>query len=156
MFPTRNAAIFISGLGFIWIFAASTTRSLLTASFAAFDEKLQSKGQSETQRQQARRAIAIYYRLVGTIKSPPTPADDSSPKNPSLSTRLVMPNPSSADQTGLPSAKPDMPPPSTVDEPLKRAGDADSVLLFCRVFYRGGTQRLSLLAVEPVPQAREG
>ena len=44
----------------------------LTASFAPFDEKLQSKGQSETQRQQARRAVAIYYRMVGAIKSTST------------------------------------------------------------------------------------
>jgi hypothetical protein len=34
--------------------------------FSAFDEKLQSKNQSEFQRQQAKRAIAIYYRgIVG-------------------------------------------------------------------------------------------
>ena len=32
----------------------------LTASFAAFEEKLQSKGQDETQRRQARRAIARF------------------------------------------------------------------------------------------------
>jgi hypothetical protein len=34
--------------------------------FSAFDEKLQSKHQSEFQRQQAKRAVAIYYRgIVG-------------------------------------------------------------------------------------------
>ena len=53
----------------------------LTASFAPFDEKLQSKGQSETQRQQTRRAIAIYYRMVGAIKPPSTPVNDPVPKN---------------------------------------------------------------------------
>lgn len=62
MCPTSNGAIFISGFGFIWTFVTSTeqTQSSLTASFAPFDEKLQSKGQSETQQQQARRAVAIY------------------------------------------------------------------------------------------------
>jgi hypothetical protein len=54
----------------------------LTASFAKFDEKLQSKGQSESQRQQARRAIAIYYRMVGSIKSPSIPSSDSPPTKP--------------------------------------------------------------------------
>ncbi|MGR8981033.1 MAG: hypothetical protein ACU84H_13205 [Gammaproteobacteria bacterium] len=34
--------------------------------FAAFDEKLRAKNQSETQRRQARRAIAIYYRGIAT------------------------------------------------------------------------------------------
>ena len=60
----------------------------LTASFAKFDEKLQSKGQSESQRQQARRAIAIYYRMVGAIKSPTTPSSDSLPDQSLASMRL--------------------------------------------------------------------
>ncbi len=51
----------------------------LTATFAKFDEKLQSKGQSESQRQQARRAIAIYYRMVGAIQSPAISSSDSPP-----------------------------------------------------------------------------
>jgi hypothetical protein len=47
------------------------SKPLLTTSFAKFDKKLKSKGQSEAQRQQARRAIAIYYRMVGAIASHP-------------------------------------------------------------------------------------
>jgi hypothetical protein len=46
----------------------------LTASFAGFDEKLQSKGQSDAQRQQARRSLALYYRMISAIKSPPPPS----------------------------------------------------------------------------------
>ncbi|MDI1232517.1 MAG: hypothetical protein PSU93_15400 [Methylobacter sp.] len=53
----------------------------LTASFAGFDQKLQSKGQSNQQRLQARRAVAIYYRMIGTIQSPPAPSGNSAAKN---------------------------------------------------------------------------
>jgi len=73
----------------------------LTASFAPFDEKLQSKGQSETQWQQACRAIAIYYRMVGEVKSPSTPNSDSLPKSSLASRRLAEPSPASTNQTGL-------------------------------------------------------
>jgi len=81
----------------------------LTASFAPFDEKLQRKGQSENQRQQARRAIAIYYRMVGAIKSPSTPASDSLPKKSLASMRLAEPSPVSSDQTGLITTIPEIP-----------------------------------------------
>jgi hypothetical protein len=95
---------------------------MLNKSFAWFDEKLQSKGQSETQRQQARRAITIYYRMVGAIKSPSTPAGDSSPRHPLASTRLSTPSPVSSNQTGLPSAIPEKSVSSVADEPLKLTG----------------------------------
>jgi integron integrase len=54
----------------------------LTASFSGFDEKLKSKGQSDAQRKQARQSIAIYYRIIGVIKSPNAASDNSYAKNP--------------------------------------------------------------------------
>lgn len=98
------------------------TKPDLTASFAAFGEKLQSKGQSETQRLQARRAIAIYHWLVGAIKSPSTPASDSMPDK-SLALRLLVePNPVPLNQIGLTLPMPENPPPSPVDVSLKLTG----------------------------------
>ena len=39
------------------------------SNFSAFNEKLRSKNQSDTQRRQAKQAIAIYYRdIVGHVK----------------------------------------------------------------------------------------
>ncbi len=64
----------------------------LTASFAGFDEKLKSKGQSDAQRQQARRSIAIYYRTIGVIKSPQATSGNSSAKNPSPLVASDTPN----------------------------------------------------------------
>jgi hypothetical protein len=93
----------------------------LTASFAAFDKKLQSKGQTETQRQQARLAIAMYYRMVGAIKATSSPTVDSSPKNPVSSTRSVAPKPVSSSHTGLPSTKPEVPQSAVAHEPPKLA-----------------------------------
>jgi hypothetical protein len=104
----------------------------LNASFAAFDEKLQSKGQSETQRQQARRAIAIYYRMVGAIKSQSTPASDSLPKKSLASRRLAEPSPVSSNHTGLILAIPETPLPSAADEPL-RLTRANSVAVYERL-----------------------
>jgi len=60
--------------------------------------------------------------MVGAIKSPSTPAHDSSPKNPLESTRLSTPNPVSSNQTGLPSAMPESSVSSVTDEPLKLTG----------------------------------
>jgi hypothetical protein len=94
----------------------------LTASFAPFDEKMQSKGQSETQRQQARRAIDIYYRMVGEVKSMSTPNSDSLPKNSLASRRLAEPSPASTNQTGLIPTIPENPLPSAADDPLKLTG----------------------------------
>ena len=51
----------------------------LTASFAGFDEKLKIKGQSDAQRMEARRAIAIYYRIIGTLQSQTAPSGTSNP-----------------------------------------------------------------------------
>jgi hypothetical protein len=93
-----------------------------TSSFAPFDGKLQSKGLSETQRQQARRAVAVYYRMDGTVKSPSTPTSDSSTKNTLVSQRLVEPNPALPNQTGLIPTIPEKPLISATDEPLKLTG----------------------------------
>jgi hypothetical protein len=60
--------------------------------------------------------------MVGAIKSPSTPAGDSSPKNPLASTRLSTPSPVSSNQTGLPSAIPEKSVSSIADEPLKLTG----------------------------------
>jgi hypothetical protein len=56
----------------------------LTASFAGFDEKLKIKGQSDAQRLEARRAIAIYYRMIGPLQSPPASSGNSTAKNVTL------------------------------------------------------------------------
>ena len=80
----------------------------LTASFAGFDEKLQSKGQSDAQRMEARRSIAIYYRMIGTLQSPSAPSGNSTAKNannPPPSTPPGTPNPDSSSQVSLPATK---------------------------------------------------
>jgi hypothetical protein len=95
----------------------------LTARFAAFDKKLQSKGQSESQRQQARRAIAIYYRMVGAIGSPSTPSSDAPPNKPWVSSRqLAEPRPAPWQQTVLTQPIQETPKPSPVDESPKLTG----------------------------------
>lgn len=94
----------------------------LTASFAAFDEKLQSKGQSEIQRQQARRAVAIYYKMVGTIKSPSTPASGSLPDKSSAPRQLSGPNSAPLNQAGLARPITENTCLSPVDESLKLTG----------------------------------
>lgn len=94
----------------------------LTASFAAFDEKLQSKGQDETQRRQARQAIAIYYRMVGAVQSPSSRAIDPLPHKPSASTRLGELSPVPLNQARLMLPISENPPSSPVDEPLKLTG----------------------------------
>ena len=94
----------------------------LTASFAKFDEKLQSKGQSECQRQQARRAIAIYYRMVGAIKSPSIPPSDSPPTKPLVSRQFAEPIPASVIQTDLTQPLPEAPKPLPVDGLPKLTG----------------------------------
>lgn len=91
----------------------------LTASFAGFDEKLQSKGQSESQRKQARRSFAIYYRIIGVIKSPQTASDNSSAKNTSQLAASVTPNQSISKQADLPSVKRETPLPKVAGQPLK-------------------------------------
>ncbi|MGR8932316.1 MAG: integron integrase [Gammaproteobacteria bacterium] len=93
----------------------------LTASFAVFDEKLQSKGQTEAQRQQARRAVAIYYRMVGTIKSPSTPSSDSLPDKSLASNRLAQPS-GPVNQTDTALSIPENPLNSPVDESLRLTG----------------------------------
>jgi hypothetical protein len=73
----------------------------LTASFAGFNEKLKSKGQSDTQRMEARRSIAMYYRMIGTLQSPSTPSSHSTAKN---ANSLLSSTPSgtpSPDSTGF-------------------------------------------------------
>lgn len=94
----------------------------LTASFAAFDEKLQSKGQSETQRQQARRAVAIYYRMVGAIKSPTTSSSDSLPDQSLASKRLAERSQTPVNQTDTIRSVAETPKPSPVDESPKLTG----------------------------------
>lgn len=97
----------------------------LTASFAGFDEKLQSKGQSDVQRQQARRSIAIYYRMIGTLQSPPARPGNLTAKNannPLLSTSSGTPTPDSSSQVGLPATKREMPLPEVTDQPMKLTG----------------------------------
>ncbi|OAI24243.1 integron integrase [Methylomonas sp. BW4-1] len=94
----------------------------LTASFAPFDEKLKSKGQSETQRQQARRAVAIYYRMIGAIKSTSTPSSDSLPDQSLTSKRLAEPYQSPVNQTVTTRPVPETTKPSPVDESPKLTG----------------------------------
>ncbi len=94
----------------------------LTASFAKFDEKLQSKGQSESQRQQARRAVAIYYPMVGAIKSPTTPSSDSLPDQSLASMRLADPSQPPVNRTNITRPLPKTPKPSPVDESPKLTG----------------------------------
>lgn len=94
----------------------------LTASFAKFDEKLQSKGQSESQRQQARRAIAIYYRMVGAIQSPSIPTNDSPPTKPWVSRQFAKPIPAPLIQTDLTRPLPENPKPSPADGSPKLTG----------------------------------
>jgi integron integrase len=94
----------------------------LTASFAKFDEKLQSKGQSESQRQQARRAIAIYYRMVGAIQSPSIPTNDSPPTKPLVSRQFAKPIPAPLIQTDLTRPLPENPKPSPADGSPKLTG----------------------------------
>ena len=94
----------------------------LTASFAAFDEKLQSKDQSEIQRQQARRAIAIYYRMVGAIKSPTTPSSDSLPDQSLASKRLAEPSQTPVNQIDITRFVPETPKPSPIDKSPKLTG----------------------------------
>lgn len=94
----------------------------LTASFAKFDEKLQSKCQSESQRQQARRAVAIYYRMVGAIKSPTTSSSDSLPDQSLASKRLAEPSQTPVNQTEIILSVAETPKPSPVDESPKLTG----------------------------------
>ncbi|MDO9106715.1 MAG: integron integrase [Methylovulum sp.] len=94
----------------------------LTASFAPFDEKLQSKGQSEAQRQQARRAVVIYYRMVGAIKSPTTPSSDTLPDQSLASKRLAEPCQTPVNQTVSTRSVPETPKPSPVEESPKLTG----------------------------------
>ncbi|MBS3952835.1 MAG: hypothetical protein KGZ88_07805 [Methylomicrobium sp.] len=97
----------------------------LTASYAGFDEKLQSKGQSDAQRMVARRASTIYYRMIGTLQSPPTPISNSTAKNannPLLSSSSGTPTPDSSSQVGLPATKREMPQPEVTDQPMKLTG----------------------------------
>jgi hypothetical protein len=54
---------------------------VLTRSFAGFDDKLKSKGQSDSQRQQTRRSVAIYYRMIGVIQSPEVLSGNPSVEN---------------------------------------------------------------------------
>jgi len=94
----------------------------ITASFAAFDEKLQSKGQSESQRQQARRAIAIYYRMVGAIKSSSTPAGDSPPTKPLAAGQFAEPISAPVIRTDLTRPLADHPKPWPADGSPKLTG----------------------------------
>ncbi|MDP2204284.1 MAG: integron integrase [Methylicorpusculum sp.] len=97
----------------------------LTASFAGFDEKLKIKGQSDAQRKEARRSIAIYYRMIGTLQSPPAPSGNLTAKNannPLLSTLSGTSNPDSSSQVGLPAIKREMPLSAMTNQPLKLIG----------------------------------
>ena len=124
--PDQQRRNFHKWLRFYLDFCAKYTYdSNLTASFAEFDEKLKSKGQSDAQRQQARRSIAIYYRMIGTIQSPPTPSGNSTAKNannPLPSTSSDTPNPDSSSQVGLPATKREMPLSEVTDQPMKLTG----------------------------------
>lgn len=97
----------------------------VTASFSGFDEKLKSKGQSDVQRMEARRSIAIYYRMIGTLQSPQAPSGNSTAKNannPLPSTSSGATNPKSSSQVGLPATKQEIPPSAVTDHPLKLTG----------------------------------
>jgi hypothetical protein len=97
----------------------------LTASFAGFDQKLQSKGQSDQQRLQARRAVAIYYRMIGTIQSLPAPSGNSAAKNANLqlpSMPVDTSNAGASSQVGLPATKEEMLLSSITNQPLKLTG----------------------------------
>lgn len=74
-----SAAISISGFGINWSFAQSTLRSRsITECLTGFIEKLKAKGQSDVQRQHARRSIAFNFRMIGAINRPqPRPAIQS-------------------------------------------------------------------------------
>lgn len=97
----------------------------LTANFAGFNEKLQSKGRYDVQRQKARRSISIYYRMIGTLQSPPARPGNLTAKNannPLHSTSSGTPTPDSSSQVGLPATKREMPLPEVTDQPMKLTG----------------------------------
>jgi len=97
----------------------------LTASFAGFDEKLKIKEQSVSQRMAARRSIAIYYRMIGTLQSPPARSGNLTAKNannPLPLTSSGTPNPDSSSQVGLPATKREMPLSEVTDQPMKLTG----------------------------------
>lgn len=94
----------------------------LTASFAGFDEKLKSKGQSEAKRKQARRSIAIYYQIIGVIKSPSADLGNSSIKIASPLAVPVTPNQAITKQVGLSVAKRETPLCTVTNPPLKLTG----------------------------------
>lgn len=97
----------------------------LTASFAGFDEKLQTKGQSDLQRQQARRAVAIYYRMIGALQPRTTSSGISTSQNANHPLPSIPSGSTNADfsnQVGLPATKRELPLSSVPTQPLKLTG----------------------------------
>jgi integron integrase len=94
----------------------------LTVSFARFDDKLRSRGQSGLQTKQARRSIAIYYRIMGVIKSPQADSENPSTKNAAPLAASVTPSQAISKQADLPGAKWEMPQSTVTDQPLKLTG----------------------------------
>lgn len=121
--PDQQRRDFHKWLRFYLDFCAKYTLDpKLTASFAGFDEKLKSKGQSDVQRQQARRSIAIYYRTIGVIKSPQNTSGNSSAKNPSPLVASDTPNQASSKQADLPTAEHAIQLSAVATEPQKLTG----------------------------------
>jgi len=121
--PDQQRRDFHKWLRFYLDFCAKYTLDpKLTASFAGFDGKLKSKGQSDAQRQLARRSIVIYYRTIGVIKSTQATSGNSSAKNPSSWVASDTPNQTSSKQADLPTAKHAIPLPADATEPQKLTG----------------------------------
>lgn len=104
--PAQQRRDFHKWLRFYLDFCAKyNLDAMLARSFAGFDDKLKSKGQTERQRQQARQAIGLYYRLVGTVKPSETPANNSAVRSAGKTQPLKpmnAPDHDSHNQAGLP------------------------------------------------------
>jgi hypothetical protein len=92
--------------------------AMLTRSFAEFDDKLKSKGQTDRQRQQARQAIGLYYRLAGVIKPSAPPAKNSAARSAGKTQPLKPTNTPDHDSPN----QADLPPVLAVSKTLKLTG----------------------------------
>lgn len=97
----------------------------VTRTFAAFNDKLKSKGQTESQRQQARQSIGIYYRMVGVVTTPKThpvnPVAENS-HNPVRPSSPISPDDAYSNYPDLSAVKTPNPEPVQVGEAVKLAG----------------------------------
>lgn len=99
-------------------------------SVPAFDEKLGSKNQSEAQRQQARRAVAVYFEALASGQAPgswpsasapvPEDAEEGPARNSSGESSRFNPSPAALARTQTPIPSP---PPST-KKPSETGGDS--------------------------------